>query len=67
MFGYGSGFNQVKDPDPDPGGQKGPTKIEKSKKFHVLKCWMFTFEGFAYSLDVLNGGLGIITMNAPVV
>jgi hypothetical protein len=29
------------DPDPDPGGQKLPTKIEKSEKFHALKCWMF--------------------------
>jgi hypothetical protein len=33
------------DPDPDPGGQKLPTKIEKMKKFHVEKCWMFFFEG----------------------
>jgi hypothetical protein len=32
-------------PDPDPGGQKRPTKIEKIQKFHVLKCWMFSFEG----------------------
>jgi hypothetical protein len=23
-------------PNPDPGGQKLPTKIEKGKKFHVL-------------------------------
>jgi hypothetical protein len=38
-FGSGSGF------DTDAGGQKRPTKIVKSKKFHVLKCWMFSFEG----------------------
>jgi hypothetical protein len=33
--------------DPDPGGQKWPTKIEKVKIFYVLKegCWMFSFEG----------------------
>jgi hypothetical protein len=31
--------------DPDPGGQKLPTKIEKVQNFHVLKCWMFSFEG----------------------
>jgi hypothetical protein len=33
------------DPDPDPGGQNLPTKIEKAKKFHVFKCWVLTFEG----------------------
>jgi hypothetical protein len=34
-------------PDLDPGGQKLPTKkkkLKKEKKFHVLKCWMFSFE-----------------------
>jgi hypothetical protein len=49
----GSGFNQVsgfgiriRNPDPDPGGQKLPTKIgKKFQKFHVLKCWMFSFKG----------------------
>ncbi len=30
--------------DPDPGEQKLPTKIEKKENFHVLKCWMFSFE-----------------------
>jgi hypothetical protein len=35
----------ILNPDPDPGGQKLPKKIEKVKKFHVLKCWMFSFEG----------------------
>jgi hypothetical protein len=30
------------EPDPDPGGQKLPTKIEKN---YVLKCWMFSLEG----------------------
>jgi hypothetical protein len=35
-------------PDRDPGGQKWPTNIEKKvKKFHVLKCWMFSFEGWS--------------------
>ncbi len=28
----------------NPGGQKRPTQIEK--KVHVLKCWMFSFEGW---------------------
>jgi hypothetical protein len=27
----------------DPGELKWPTKIEKMKKFQVLKCWMFSF------------------------
>ncbi len=27
-------------------GQKWPTKIEKIKKIHVLKRWMFSFEGW---------------------
>ncbi len=30
--------------DPDQGGQKWPTKVEIFLKFHVLKCWMFSFE-----------------------
>jgi hypothetical protein len=48
------------DPDLDPGGQKWPTKKEKkNKKFHVLKCWMFSCEGFSYCLEVLHGGIGI--------
>jgi hypothetical protein len=46
------------DPDPDPEAQKLPTKIEKSKEIHVLKCWMFV-EGFSSILDFLNGGLRI--------
>jgi hypothetical protein len=28
------------DPDPDPGGQKLPTKVEYFLKVHVLKCWI---------------------------
>ncbi len=32
--------------DPDPEGQKRPRKIDKLKKFHVLKCWMFSVEGW---------------------
>jgi hypothetical protein len=37
------------------------TKIDKVKKFYVLKCWIFSLraEGFSCSLDVLYGGLGI--------
>ncbi len=42
------------DPDPDSGGQKLPQKIEKVKKFHVLKCSMFSC-----SVAVLYGGPGI--------
>jgi hypothetical protein len=36
-------------------------KNRKIKKFHVLKCGIFSFEGrsFFCSLDVLYGGLGI--------
>jgi hypothetical protein len=30
--------------DPDPGGQKCPTKVENFLKVHVLKCWMAFFE-----------------------
>jgi hypothetical protein len=33
------------DPDPDSDGPKWPTKVEKIKKFHVLKRWMLSFEG----------------------
>jgi hypothetical protein len=36
--------NRIRNPDPDPGGQKLATKVEKIKKFHVLKCWMLSFE-----------------------
>jgi hypothetical protein len=47
--------------DPDPGGQKGPTKKRKVRKFHVLKCWTFCLEagGFSCSFDFLHGGLRI--------
>ncbi len=43
------------------GGKNDPQNQKKIKKFHVLKCWMFSFkaEGFFCSLDVLYGGLGI--------
>ncbi len=27
------------------GRARHPKKIEKVKKFHILKCWMFSFEG----------------------
>jgi hypothetical protein len=32
------------DHDPDPEWQKRPTNLKKEKKFHVLKCWMYSFE-----------------------
>ncbi len=38
------------DPVSDTGGQKLPTKIDKSKKCHVLKCLMFSFGGPKASL-----------------
>jgi hypothetical protein len=40
LFGENKGFGSgsVVDLDSDPGGQKGPTKVEKIKKFHVLVC-----------------------------
>jgi hypothetical protein len=43
-------------PDPIPRGQKWPRKIETADKFHVLKCWMFSFEaqGFSCSLTRKN-------------
>ncbi len=33
-------------PDPDPEGKNFPQKYKKVKKFHVLKCWMFSFESW---------------------
>jgi hypothetical protein len=50
--------DSIRSVDPDPGGQKLPTKIEK-KKFHVLKCCpVLKAEGFSCSLDVFYGGQG---------
>jgi hypothetical protein len=51
----GSGFNKVS------GSVKITHKIEKIKKFHVLKFWMFSLRaaGFFCSLDVLYVGLWI--------
>jgi hypothetical protein len=42
-------------------GKNDPQKYKKVIKFHVLKCWMFSFEAerFSYSLDFLYGGRGI--------
>jgi hypothetical protein len=37
--------DSIRSEDPDPGGLKMPIKIEKVKKFHVLKCWIFSFHG----------------------
>jgi hypothetical protein len=39
---HGSALNLVAGFDPDPGEQKSPTNIEKSKELHVLKCWMIS-------------------------
>jgi hypothetical protein len=43
----------IRSVDPDPEGQKWwTTKIEKVKKFHVLKFWMFSFEGWRVLLSL---------------
>jgi hypothetical protein len=49
--GLGSGFNQVSGSeirirytDPDSGGQKWPTKVEKTKIFHVLKGYVLFWD-----------------------
>jgi hypothetical protein len=56
------------DPDPDFGSGSGSRRIimthkNSKKKFHVLKCWMFSFDlraaCFSCSLADLCGGLGI--------
>jgi hypothetical protein len=52
--GFGSGSlldpDSIRRVDPDPGGQKLPTKVKKIKKFHVLKksagCSLLRAEGF---------------------
>jgi hypothetical protein len=41
---------------PDPGEQKLPTPTEK--KFQVLKCWMFFFDGFSTFGHVSGSGSG---------
>jgi hypothetical protein len=50
--GFGSGFNQVSGSKSGFGnririqeGKNDPQKYKKVKKFHVLKCAMFSFEG----------------------
>jgi hypothetical protein len=48
--------------DPDPGGHKRPTKVEKifeSSCFEVLDGLFLRAEGFFCTLDDLYGGLGI--------
>jgi hypothetical protein len=36
---------RIRNPDPDPGGLKLPTKVEKKiENFMFLKCRMFSFE-----------------------
>jgi hypothetical protein len=56
--------SRIRNPDPDPGGQTRPTKVEKIRKFHVLKCWMLSLrpECFFCSLDNFYAGLGIKKM-----
>jgi hypothetical protein len=34
------------DPYPDSMGSLDPQKYKTVDKFHLLKCWMFSFEGF---------------------
>ncbi len=36
--GSGSDPDSIRSMDPNPGGQKGPTKVEKINKFHIFKC-----------------------------
>ncbi len=53
---------ELVDSDPDPGGQKWPTNIEKSKEFSCFKVLDVLFlraAGFSCSLCVFYGGLGI--------
>jgi hypothetical protein len=48
--------------NPDPGGQKWPTKTEKNLRnfiFWSAGCSLLRAEGFFCSLDILLGGLGI--------
>jgi hypothetical protein len=56
QFGPGKQINynviavfRISNPDPDPRGQKCPTKMKTVEKFHVLKCWMFSLEGLKAS------------------
>ncbi len=68
-FGCGSGldpdsFRSVHpypDLDSESGSKKDPQKSKIGKKFHVVKNWMFSFEGgrLFCSLDVFSGVLGI--------
>jgi hypothetical protein len=55
----GSVFNQVSGSGSGSRRAKMTPKLEKVKKFPVLKCWMFSFEGFSCSLNVLYEGIGI--------
>ncbi len=41
-----SNYWSLRNPDPDAEGPKLPTKVEKIKKCHVLKCWMFSLAGW---------------------
>jgi hypothetical protein len=68
MKGYFTGTGSVEDPDPKPDqhgsalnfGEKLTHKKRELKKFCVLKCWMFPFEGWRLllELDVLHRGPG---------
>jgi hypothetical protein len=54
----------------DPGGQKWPENYKTFYKFHLMKCWMFSIEGWRFllysSLEVLYGGLGIIKLQSLI-
>ncbi len=46
VSGSGSGFrNRITDSDSGSGSRRAKI-THKKKKFHVLKCWMFSFEGW---------------------
>jgi hypothetical protein len=46
-FRSGLDPESIRSVDPESGSRRAklPTKIENVEKFHVLKCWMFSFEG----------------------
>jgi hypothetical protein len=54
--------DSIRSVDPDPGGQKCPTEIEKKLRIFMFGSAGFSLlraEGFSCSLDVLYGGLEI--------
>jgi hypothetical protein len=77
VSGYGSGLDpyririqagqwiririRIRNSDPDPGGLKWPTTVEKLRNSMFLRagCSLLRAEGFFRNLDVLYGGLDI--------